>query len=60
MRTQKSAKNMVAAFLSQAILIVLGFVSRKVMIDSVGVDYLGINGLMNNILIILSFGKLSL
>ena len=57
MRTQKSAKNMVAAFLSQAILIVLGFVSRKVMIDSVGVDYLGINGLMNNILIILSLAE---
>lgn len=57
MRTQKSAKNMIAAFLSQAILIILGFVSRKVMIDSVGVDYLGINGLMNNILIILSLAE---
>lgn len=57
MRTQKSAKNMIAGFLSQAILIILGFVSRKVMIDSVGVDYLGINGLMNNILIILSLAE---
>ena len=57
MRTKKSVINMITAFISQFIIIVLGFVSRKVMIDSVGVDYLGINGLMTNILTILSLAE---
>lgn len=57
MRTKKSVINIITAFISQFILILLGFVSRKVMIDSVGVEYLGINGLMSNILIILSLAE---
>lgn len=57
MRTKKSAINMITAFISQLIIIALGFVSRKVMIDSVGVEYLGINGLMSNILTILSLAE---
>ncbi|MEN8076859.1 hypothetical protein ABFP60_07820 [Clostridioides difficile] len=57
MRTKKSAINIITAFISQFILILLGFISRKVMIDSVGVEYLGINGLMSNILTILSLAE---
>ena len=57
MRTKKSTINMITAVVSQVIVIALGFISRKVMIDSVGVEYLGINGLMGNILIILSLAE---
>ena len=57
MRTKKSAINIITAFISQFVLILLGFVSRKVMIDSIGVEYLGINGLMSNILTILSLAE---
>lgn len=57
MRTKKSVINISTAIISQFILIVLGFISRKVMIDSVGVEYLGINGLMSNILVILSLAE---
>lgn len=57
MRTKKSAINIITAFISQFLLILLGFISRKVMIDSVGVEYLGINGLMSNILTILSLAE---
>lgn len=57
MRTKKSAINMITALISQFIIILLGFISRRVMIDSIGVEYLGINGLMNNILIILSLAE---
>lgn len=57
MRTKKSAINIITAFISQFVLILLGFISRKVMIDSVGVEYLGINGLMSNILTILSLAE---
>lgn len=57
MRTKKAAINMATALISQFIIILLGFVSRRIMIDSIGVDYLGINGLMNNILTILSLAE---
>lgn len=57
MRTQKSVINMATALISQFIIILLGFISRKVMIDSIGVEYLGINGLMSNILTILSLAE---
>lgn len=57
MRTKKSAINMITALISQFIIILLGFISRRVMIDSIGVEYLGINGLMNNILTILSLAE---
>lgn len=57
MRVKKSAINIFVSLMSQSILILLGFISRKVMIDSIGVEYLGINGLMSNILIILSLAE---
>lgn len=57
MRTKKSAINMITSLISQFIIILLGFLSRRVMIDSIGVEYLGINGLMNNILTILSLAE---
>lgn len=57
MRIKKSVTNTVVAFASQVILILLGFVSRRVLIYSVGVQYLGINGLMTNILTIFSLAE---
>lgn len=56
-RTQKSITNTVFAFSSQFIIILLGFISRRVLIYSVGVEYLGINGLMTNILTIFSLAE---
>lgn len=57
MRTKKSAINTIVAFVSQVIIILLGFISRRVLIYSVGVQYLGINGLMTNILTIFSLAE---
>lgn len=54
MRIQKSLKNISMGLISQFVLIALGFISRKVFIDSLGIDYLGINGLLTNILSMLS------
>ena len=45
------------SFASQVIIILLGFLSRRVLIYSVGVEYLGINGLMTNILTIFSLAE---
>ncbi|MDY2609187.1 MAG: oligosaccharide flippase family protein [Eubacteriales bacterium] len=56
-RTQKSITNTVVSFTSQIIIILLGFISRRVLIYSVGVQYLGINGLMSNILTIFSLAE---
>lgn len=56
-RTQKSITNTVVSFVSQFIIILLGFISRRVLIYSVGVEYLGINGLMTNILTVLSLAE---
>lgn len=57
MRTKKSAINIITSLISQFIIILLGFLSRRVMVNSIGVEYLGINGLMNNILTILSLAE---
>ena len=50
MRTENSMKNITISMLSQIIMIVLGFISRKVFLDSLGIDYLGVNGLLTNVL----------
>ena len=56
-RTQKSIINTVVSVASQLIIVLLGFLSRRVLIYSVGVEYLGINGLMTNILTIFSLAE---
>ncbi|WP_053984378.1 oligosaccharide flippase family protein [Niameybacter massiliensis] len=50
MRTQNAVKNISMSLISQVIIIILGFVSRKVFIDNLGAEYLGINGLLTNVL----------
>lgn len=50
MRTTNSVKNIVVGITSQIIIGLLGFISRKVFLDSLGAEYLGINGLMVNVL----------
>ena len=57
MRTRKSILNFIAAFSSQFIIILLGFISRRVLIYNVGVGYLGINGLMTNLLTVFSLAE---
>jgi O-antigen/teichoic acid export membrane protein len=59
-RTQKSAKNLIVGMLSQAITIVLSFVSRTVFLRFLSTEYLGINGLLSNVLTVLSFAELGI
>ncbi|OIK09360.1 hypothetical protein BIV60_24055 [Bacillus sp. MUM 116] len=54
MRINHSIKNIFISILSQIIIILLGFVSRKIFLDSLGTDYLGINGLLTNVLSIMA------
>lgn len=54
MRTVNSLRNIGFNILSQIIIIILGFITRKVFIDSLGTEYLGINGVLTNVLSMLS------
>lgn len=54
MRTKNSIKNIYISLLTQIVIVILGFISRKVFINSLGTEYLGINGLLTNILSMLS------
>lgn len=54
MRVKSSMRNIYINILTQIILVGLGFLSRKVFLTSLGTEYLGINGLLTNILSMLS------
>lgn len=54
MRTQSSLKNMYIGILTQVVITLLGFISRKVFVSGLGTEYLGVNGLLTNVLSMLS------
>lgn len=53
-RTTNSIKNISTQLLSTVIIAILGFVSRKIFVDNIGTEYLGLNGLLSNVLGLLS------
>jgi len=57
-RTANSVKNIMFGFISQAIQMVLGFISRTIFIRYLAVEYLGVNSLFSNILSMLSLAEL--
>jgi len=58
MRTDKALKNGIASVIYQTISVFLGLISRKVFIDVLGTEYLGLNGLFTNVLLILSLSEM--
>ena len=50
MRTSHSIKNITIGITTQIIITLLGFVSRRIFIDSLGTEYLGVNGVLTNVL----------
>lgn len=54
MRTRNSIKNIYMSIITQIVIILLGFISRKVFINSLGTEYLGINGILTNVLSMLA------
>ena len=59
-RLDNVVKNTYTALISQVVVLVLGFVSRGVLIRTLGNEYAGINGLFTNILAIISLAELGL
>ena len=59
-RTQKSARNFTVGILSQFFTILLSFVSRTIFLHFLSSEYLGINGLLSNVLTVLSLAELGI
>jgi len=58
MRSENSIKSVITAVLSNILVILIGFVAQSVFIKTLGNEYLGLNGLFNNILSILAIVEL--
>ena len=58
MRTKNSLLNLLTAFLGQAAGIVISFIARKLFVQILSSEYLGLNGLFSNILTLLSLAEL--
>jgi O-antigen/teichoic acid export membrane protein len=59
-RTKAVLKNSIVGILGQLITKLLGFISRTIFIQQLGIVYLGLNGLFSNILSILSLAELGI
>ncbi len=57
-RTSNSLKNISASLIYQIVNFALSFISRSVFIEVLGVGYLGINGLFNDVLSMLNLAEL--
>lgn len=54
MRLKHSFKNITIGILTQVSITLLGFISRRVFLNSLGTEYMGLNGLLTNVLSMLS------
>lgn len=54
MRTLNSVKNLLTGIGITILMALLGFITRKIFVENVGVEYLGLNGFLTNILGIMS------
>ncbi len=60
MRSANSIKNVIVATVMNLINIIIGFVAQRIFIQTLGTEYLGINGLFTNILSMLGIVELGL
>ena len=58
MRINNSIRNITTALIGQVIGIALSFIGRVVFINTLGTEYLGVNGLFTNVLSILSLADM--
>ncbi|MBQ8479037.1 MAG: hypothetical protein IJ503_01470 [Akkermansia sp.] len=60
MRTVKQIKNFSSAIFRYLLTFFFSFYTRKLFIDSLGVEYLGVSGLMNNVLGMLAIAEMGI
>jgi O-antigen/teichoic acid export membrane protein len=59
-RTEKAIKNIVFALMNQMMLVILNFIGRAIFIQVLGETYLGLNGLIADILTMLSLADMGM
>lgn len=59
-RTEKSIKNIATSLVLGFLTTIIGFVAQKVFVDTLGVEYLGLNGLFTNLVAMLAVAELGL
>ncbi len=59
-RLEKSTKNIIYSFANTIVSSLLGFISRTVFISTLGAEYLGLSGLLNNVLGFLTISELGI
>lgn len=59
-RSENAARNFVVSTSAYIVYTVLAFILRRIFIQYLGLEYLGVNGLFTNILTILSFAELGI
>lgn len=57
-RSKRTAQNAVVGFTYQFVSMILGFVSRVVFLRTIGIEYLGLNGIFGDVLTLLSMADL--
>ncbi|PSL40702.1 O-antigen/teichoic acid export membrane protein [Planomicrobium soli] len=60
MRTLNAIRNILTDLARHVLTILLGFISRTIFISILGVEYLGVNGLFTNIIMMLSLANLGI
>ena len=60
MRTKKSFRNILVAFINNILNIILGIVVQKVFLSVLGEEYLGLNGVFSNVLSLLAVAELGI
>ena len=60
MRTLNSAKNTIVSMTMSIVTILIGLITQKIFIKILGTEYLGLNGLFNNVLSMLSIVELGI
>ncbi len=60
MRSTNSIKNVVVATVMNLVIVLIGFVAQRIFLQTLGTEYLGINGLFTNILSMLGIIELGL
>lgn len=60
MRFQKSIKNLLVSWLGQVVYIVINLFARRIFVNTLGIEILGVSGLFSNILSFLSFAELGI
>src|SRR5690606_11871543 len=58
MRTRLVLKNSYWGIISQLLILIMGFLSRWIFLDTLGPSYLGLQGLFSNVLSLLSLAEL--